>query len=208
MFSSFVSSGEVKGIEEGLEAVKKMHFRVDAPFKYIIHSPHTEYSMERLYMIKLKQLIIDYNIINWINLVSGYKLPKKNMPKIYQNLWFYLSLFRMGCFGLPLIEAGACGIPVIGGNWEPMSEIIIPGKTGILIPSAETRLHTKTMEGVEFTEEWEIADTDILADEIRWLLLNEEERNRLGKNAREHIVENFNVEKQIKKLEIELKKIA
>jgi len=202
---SFVSSGEVKAIEEGLEAVRKMKNKEG--FRFIIHSPHTEYSLEKLYMLKLKGIIKENNLESYTSLVSGHKFPKEIMPKLYQKMFFYLAVFKMGCFGLPIIEAGACGIPVIGGKWEPMSEIIIPGKTGILVPSAETRLHTKTMEGVEYTEEWEIVDTDILANEIQWLLENEDERNRLGKNAREHIVENFNVEKQIKKLETELLKL-
>ena len=212
IFSTFISSGEVKGAEQGIMAAEQLAMKKMNPgkegFKYIIHSPHTEYSMEKLYMIKLKNIIETYSMENYVKLILGRKLPKKVMPSLYNSMWFYLSLFRMGCFGIPIIEAGACGIPTIGGNWEPMSEIIIPGKTGILVPSTETRLHTKTMEGVTYTEEWEIVDVKILANEIEWLLENEEERNRLGKNAREHIVENFNEEKQIKKLETELEKIA
>ena len=208
IFSGFVSSGEVKGIEEGIEAVSKMWMKSSEGFKYIIHSPHTEYSLEKLYVLKLQRMINILAVKNYVSIISGKKLPKEIMPKLYNSMWFYLSLFRMGCFGLPIIEAGACGIPVIGGDWEPMNEIIIPGKTGIIVPSAETRLHTKTMEGVEYTEEWEIVDTNMLSDEILWLLENPEERNRLGKNARKHIVENFNVDKQIKKLETELEKIV
>jgi glycosyltransferase involved in cell wall biosynthesis len=42
-------------------------------------------------------------------------------------------------FGVPIIEAQACGVPVVVNNWTSMPELIIPGVTGELCEVAHKR---------------------------------------------------------------------
>jgi len=207
-FSTFISSGEVKGAEEALMAVYTMATIYHEPFKYIIHSPHTEYRLEKQYMMRLSQIIKDHGIEKYTALVGGMKFPKEKMPALYKTLWFYLAPLRMACFGIPLIEAGACGIPTIAGNWKPMSEIIVDGETGFLVPHMAKAIIPKFMEGVWFTEEYKMIDYVQLSYKIEELLSNESLRNKMGMAARKRVVEHFNITKQIKKLEGELLKIC
>jgi glycosyltransferase involved in cell wall biosynthesis len=207
LFSTFVSSGEVKGCEEVLTSINYLKSK-NLDFKYIIHSPHTEYKLEKDYMLRLKQIVQNNQLDKWVSLVGGVKMPLEKMPALYQTLYFYMCSMRMGCFGLPIIEAGACGIPTIAGDWEPMSESIIDGETGILVPYMAQAQFPKYMEGIWFTERYKLIDSEILANKIADLLQDETKRNRMGESARKHVEQNFNVHTQIKKLEQELLKIV
>jgi glycosyltransferase involved in cell wall biosynthesis len=76
-------------------------------------------------------------------------------------------------FPLVIMEAMASGLPCVvtdvGGN----REIVIPGKTGLLVPPG---------------------NADRLAQAIEFLLAHEEERKRMGMEAQQLVVERFDVE--------------
>jgi glycosyltransferase involved in cell wall biosynthesis len=82
---------------------------------------------------------------------------------------FALPSYREG-FGSVVIEAAACGIPSIGTNIYGLSDAIIDGKTGILIPRS-----------------------DICALEVAMarLALNGDERRVMGEKARMRVVDEF-----------------
>ena len=63
------------------------------------------------------------------------------------------------------------GVPVIGSTTTGLEEMIIDGETGLHIPV------------IEYEEHVDI-DTDFFAEKMLYLLLNEEERIRMGVNAR------------------------
>ena len=206
-FATFISSGEIKGAEEALTAVKFLKDK-NLQYSYIVHSPFAkEYKLEKDFMLRLQNLVAKHKLEKWTSLVAGLKIPVEKMPWIYQSMFAYLAPLRMACFGIPLIEAGACGTPSICGNWEPMSEIIEDGKTGILIPHMAKGISPKFQEGLWYTEEYKMIDTTILAEKMEWLLNNPEERNKMGQNARKLVEERFNSKKQIKILEQELLKL-
>lgn len=206
IFSTFVSSGEVKGCEEALTSVNLLAPK-GLQYKYVIHSPYTEYRLEKDYMLRLQNIVKSRRLEPWVTLMSDVKIPDEKMPSIYQSMYAYICSMRMGCFGIPIIEAGSMGTPTIAGNWEPMSEIIKDGETGILVPHMAKAIIPKYMEGMWFTEEYKMIDSITLAEKIQWLIEHPEERKRMGENARKHIVENFDSNKQIKKLSLELEKL-
>ena len=55
---------------------------------------------------------------------------KKEMNLIYNTFDMLLSPSISEGFGVPIIEAQACGVPVVVNNWTSMPELIIPGVTG------------------------------------------------------------------------------
>jgi len=61
-----------------------------------------------------------------------YKVPKEEMYRIYNLFDCLLAPSRNEGFGVPIIEAQACEVPVITNNFTAMKDLIDPGKTGYL----------------------------------------------------------------------------
>jgi 1,2-diacylglycerol 3-alpha-glucosyltransferase len=107
----------------------------------------------------------------------GY-VPESELPLYYAacNVFCFPSLWEG--FGLPLAEAQACGKPVVAFNHCAMPEIIKNKETGILVPPK---------------------NSEKLGEALIWLLKNENERIRMGKNGRKHIEKFFTWDKAAKK---------
>lgn len=85
--------------------------------------------IDRQYLKKLLNKIGDPQLINQITF-SGY-IPNSELPAIYsQSIIFLYPSFRES-FGIPILEAMACGSPVITSNTSSMPEIA--GDAAILI---------------------------------------------------------------------------
>ena len=63
-------------------------------------------------------------------ILTGY-IPQELLPHLYRNasLFVYPSLYEG--FGLPVIEAMACGVPVLASNTTSLPEVV--GKAGLLV---------------------------------------------------------------------------
>jgi glycosyltransferase involved in cell wall biosynthesis len=206
-FATFVSSGEVKGVEEAIYACKKLKDIGYDDFSYIIHIPFTEYPLERTYANHLEDLSGINGLSRNVKIVRGVKFPKEAMPRLYQSLNFYLAPWRMAGFGFPIIEAGACGVPTIAGNWKPMNEIVLNDQNGKLFKGTQKET-TKTWEGKTFKETWTYGDPEDIALKIKdFFEMDSSMKNWCGSIARGMVIEKFETTKQIKKLEEELLKI-
>jgi len=78
--------------------------------------------------------------------------------------------------GLPmvLLEAGACGLPVVATDVPGTREVIVPGETGWLEPAG---------------------DRDRLAAAMNWLMhMPARRRAAVGEQARQHVVSHFSLE--------------
>ncbi|MDR1475103.1 MAG: glycosyltransferase family 4 protein [Holosporales bacterium] len=84
--------------------------------------------------------------------------------------------------GLPnaLCEAMLAELPVIYSNISGADELINPGETGLLVKSN---------------------DDGQFAESMGTLIQNQDLREKLGKNAKKHIIENFSAEKIVKQWE-------
>jgi glycosyltransferase involved in cell wall biosynthesis len=85
-----------------------------------------------------------------------------DLRDFYNSLDVFVSPSRIEPFGLVILEAMACRIPVIATASEGATEIIEQGMTGRLVP---------------------VEDHHALADEILNLLDSDPERKRLSHNA-------------------------
>lgn len=85
----------------------------------------------------LKQLAADLGIANHIVFPERYKqkydTSKEDMNLIYNTFDAYLSPSSSEGFCIPVIEAQACGLPVIVNDWTSMPELIIEGETGFKV---------------------------------------------------------------------------
>ena len=76
------------------------------------------------------------NKIQWVGpLSSELVLTKPEVAKLMQNAKAYLMPINWyEPFGLVMVEAMSCGTPVIGFDRGAVSELIVDGKTGFVVP--------------------------------------------------------------------------
>jgi len=126
---------------------------------------------------KLRKLANENEInVNFLGNIPNHALPKILnehelfiLPSLYENM------------PKTLLEAMACGMPVIGTNVKGINEVIEHGENGILCDT----------------------NADSIRDAIISLMENEELMQELGENARKTIVENYSLSNLAEK-ELEL----
>lgn len=105
------------------------------------------------------------------------RVPNIRLPEFLRNCsaFVFPSLYE----GHPksLIEAMACGLPVVATNIAGIRELITHGKTGILCEP----------------------DVQSIRDSICYVLSNPEYANQLGRNAHRFVEEHFSIEKIVEK---------
>lgn len=102
-------------------------------------------------------------------------ISDNDLVAIYNESRILVALNKNEPFGLIVLEAMACGIPVIAIGEGGYNESIINNKTGFLIPRDPAELYNK----------------------ISQIISNEKLRRDLGKNARENIMKNWTWNKTI-----------
>lgn len=75
-----------------------------------------------------------------------------------------------------ILEAGAAGLPVVATRHAGIPDVVVEGKTGILVDEL---------------------DTDAMADAMIQLLLDKERAKQMGSNARQHIRKHFSIERHL-----------
>lgn len=104
-------------------------------------------------------------------------IPHQTMPSIYQSSdILILPTVREG-LPLSVMEAMACGLPVVATNCSSLPELIDEGKGGFLCP---------------------LGDVDAFAKKIQILADNILLRQEMGEYNRNRVEENFTVDKMIK----------
>lgn len=124
----------------------------------------------------LKQLIETYGLSQRVRLFGG--LSHNQVLAFMERAVIFVLPSRFEAFGIVILEAGAFGVPVIASNVGGIREILTQNETGRLC---------------------EPEDIVTLASDLRLLLLDAEERRRLGGNLKKHVINNFSWEKTYKK---------
>lgn len=94
-----------------------------APLKLVITGVKQEYVEKLLADNKLKGCISNLVFTNYI--------PAEDLPALYNGAFAFLYPSLLEGFGIPVLEAMACGIPVITSNCSSLPEVA--GKEAILI---------------------------------------------------------------------------
>ena len=189
-----------KGAQEVMQALALID--VKAPdWKYVCKvwpQPRTE--SQNLADLQLAtQLGIDKNVTYTTNIIS-----RNFMPYLIGSCDIYAAPARLEGFGMPQIEAGACGKPVIGINGMGMLDTLVHGETAFLAGIAqEVVIREATLDDesgfekkhrVVFknprTVDYRASIYDI-ADYLMQLMTNSELREKMGKAGRERVVEKF-----------------
>lgn len=103
-------------------------------------------------------------------------IPFNEIPLYHNMLDIYVapSTDSSESFGVGILEASACGKPVIVSNVGGLPEVVVDGETGFMIPPNRP---------------------DILSEKIEKLILDKELRLQMGRNGRKFVEENYDYDK-------------
>jgi len=142
---------------------------------------------------------IDKKVIYAVNTIS-----RSFMPYLIGACDIYAAPSRLEGFGMPQVEAGACGKPVLSINAMGMLDTLIHGETALLAGVAKKIVVTEVILGAAagYEEGHKVvfdvprivdyrADVEDIAKYMQVLMNDEELRNKMGKAGRERVVANF-----------------
>lgn len=166
--------GYRKGIHLVLEALAELKEKYSDLFFLVIGSG----SYEKDLKFKVKSL----NLEDMVKFIPW--LPNEDLPQVYNSadVFLYPSFPHEGWeeqFGYSIAEASLCGLPTISTKSGSIDEVLIDGKTGLMI-SPNNILELK--------------------EAMEKLINNPALRKQLGENGRKYIVENFSHQIIAKKL--------
>jgi len=152
-----------KGLDYLIKAMSTVHEEMPGAKLYILGKGPEERNLRTL----AKDLSLE-DVIEFIKT----PIPNHEMPEVYAECDVYMQPSIIEPFGIAVLEAMACGKPVIGTNVGGMMDTIVDGETGFLVKPE---------------------DSKGLAERII-TLSDKKLRKKLGKNARERAVEYFDWE--------------
>jgi len=62
-------------------------------------------------------------------------VPEEDLPVLYSGSWLFVFPSHYEGFGLPLVEAMACGVPVVASNTSSIPEVV--GDAALLVPPTQ-----------------------------------------------------------------------
>lgn len=122
----------------------------------------------------LEKLVSDMSIEGHVEFI-GYVKPS-NVVNCYNRIDIFANLSRRESFGVSVVEAMACGLPVIASSVGGLKEILADGDSGILI------------------EPDNVFQT---AEAIEYLVLNSDKRNQIGKCGKLQVEKYYDWDKNI-----------
>ena len=107
-------------------------------------------------------------------------VPKEQIPQIMNSFDVLVNpTIVEESFGVAVLEAEACGIPVVATNVGGVPEVCVDGKTAFLVPAK---------------------DADALADKIILLAKDPALRQKMGIEGRNFVLKNYNWEDNVDKM--------
>jgi glycosyltransferase involved in cell wall biosynthesis len=140
-------------------------------------------------------------------------------PDVRFTVWQAADLFTslsdniQETFGLVIIEAMACGVPVVSTDWDGYRDLVIDGQTGLLVPtlmvagatnSTAARLLFGEINYDHYLAECSqatVVDVAAAAAAYARLLVDEDLRRSMGVTGRQHVLERFTWEKVMRAYE-------
>jgi len=189
-----------KGAQEVMQALAQIDNNVPK-WKYVCKvwpQPRTK-KQNRLDLQMAEQLGIGNKVIYSTN-----KTSRTFMPYLIGACDIYAAPSRLEGFGMPQVEAGSCGKPVVGIAAMGLLDTLIHNETALLAGVDREIVVNETILGKKsgFEKNHKVifdsprtvdyrASVQDIAKHLSSLMNDEKLRDRLGKNAREHVVEHF-----------------
>ncbi|QEN08769.1 glycosyltransferase [Oceanispirochaeta crateris] len=189
-----------KGAQEVMQALASLEGKVP-DWRYICKVwPQDRTTSQNSMDEKLaKQLGIEKQMDFQTSIIS-----RNFIPYLMNACDIYAAPARLEGFGMPQVEAGACGKPVISINAMGPKDTMIHGETAMLASVAQKILLHETILGKEsgYEENTKFvfdpprivdyrASIPDITDSLLQLMNDKALRDRLGNAARNHVVKNF-----------------
>jgi phosphatidylinositol alpha-1,6-mannosyltransferase len=155
-----------KGVDMGLQVLARLRDRYP-DLAYVVVGSGGE-------LPALQRLAQNLGVADRVRFLIG--VPDDDLPGLYNCAEIYLGLSRQTegnaeGFGISLVEAGACGLPVVGGRSGGIPDAVREGETGLLVDSERP---------------------DEVTAAVRELLDNRMTAQRLGANGRRAVETHYN----------------
>ncbi|NVO20185.1 MAG: glycosyltransferase family 4 protein [Bacteroidetes bacterium] len=189
-----------KGAQEVMEALSIIDKKAPA-WKYVCKVwPQPRTKLQNLADLELAtKLGIEKNVTYTTNTIS-----RNFMPYLVGACDIYAAPSRLEGFGMPQVEAGACGKPVISLKAMGMLDTLVHGETAFLAEVARKIVVNEVMVGGEsgFEDKHRVvfnsprtvdyrANVQDIAKYLLRLMTDAALREKMGKSARTHVVEKF-----------------
>jgi len=141
--------------------------------KYLIYGEGPERS-------ELEQLVKDLNLQNIVEFKG--RIPNNLVPQALNQFDIFLgtSVLDSESFGVAVVEAMACEVPVIVTDVDGFKEVVDSGKAGIMVPRK---------------------DYEAMAKQIYKLIKDSDLRIKLGKVERDRVLEKYNWINNVREME-------
>ncbi len=189
-----------KGAREVMQALSIIDSK--APnWKYVCKVwPQPRTKVQNLMDLQLAhELGIEKNVTYATNTIS-----RNFMPYLIAACDIYAAPSRLEGFGMPQVEAGACGKPVVSIEAMGMLDTLIQGKTAFMAKIARKIVVNKVILGAEsgFEDNHKVhfetprivdyrADVQDIAKYLLMLMKDSNLRDSMGMAGRQRVVENF-----------------
>ncbi len=173
-----------KGWQQALEAFKLFHDKYPKSYFYF----HTNQNSPGGFPVfhYAHYLGLDTAILKMDEYMATFHADAEIMNKLYNAFDFLSHASLSEGFGLCIAEAQSAGCPVVVNDSQTQPELVIDGKTGFVCKTG-FKWFTNALGFYNFP------DPNSLYE--KYELLYKADRIQMGKDAREHIQERFNIEK-------------
>jgi glycosyltransferase involved in cell wall biosynthesis len=127
---------------------------------------------------ELEKLCRTLKIDDYVRFIG--KIPHENIPKWLNTFHVFAALSVFESFGVSIIEASACGLPVVVSDAGGLQEVVIDGETGFIVPKC---------------------DPNAAAEKILHLYENSALRNNMGRNGRNFVLKNYEWKENVDRIE-------
>ena len=108
------------------------------------------------------------------------QVPNQKVSEILNSFSVFAAPFLESSFGVSVLEASACGLPVVVSEVGGLPEVIRNGQTGFVVPPA---------------------NTEAIAHALRQLIENDDLRRDMGSAGRRFVLENYEWTESASKME-------
>jgi glycosyltransferase involved in cell wall biosynthesis len=167
---------KLKGQEEFVRAAAFVARRLGDRVEFVVVGE--DRSRGGQYRALLEWLVLQLNLSGSVHLLG--RLGEDQLMRVMASLDLLVSASHTESFGMAMVEAMACGVPVVATATEGAREIVEDGVTGVLVP---------------------VEDVPALAEAVVALLEDEGRRRRLGERAHEVAAERFDLKRMVEATE-------
>lgn len=128
------------------------------------------------------------------------------MPALYRSADCFVTATRGEGWGMPILEAMACGLPTIATDWSAQSDFLNE-KTGFPV-KVEKLIDAKAKCVYYEGFRWAQAEEEDLIEKMRWVYEHSEEAAAVGVRASEYVKKEFTWDKAAEKMIMRLKEIG